>query len=323
MALAPADFGVGTFQGIPDSYDGRVITKSWTYTAALPALTDGLPTYIVSAPIPGVAYLYGQVIAGALALTPVYYSDYTTIFPGGLEATNVTNFRYAGMAMEIIPTVNAMTWTGSVQVFRGPMELALFGSAAATVGLTLTGLAPLVESTKPDAVHPFNMGCFCVSRQTQHDFPFHPVYPGTITTEIAVSQKSGGAVTTSLAGATSVVGCGSMEVIVYKIPSYLATGNLLTLRCWAFTEMQVSSASALYEYAHISPPSDPVALAIVKRAYNEIQLCVPFYENDGLWSNVLAWIKNATELLSFVPGPVGEIATGASIVAEAISRLVV
>ena len=261
--------------------------------------------------------------AGALALTPVYYADFATIFPGGAETTNATDFRYAGMAMEIIPTVNAFTWTGSVQVFRGPVELTLFGSASTTVGFTLAGLSSLCESAKPDAVHPFNMGCFCASRQTQHDFPFHQIHPGTITSEIAVSQKSGAAFTTSLAGATAVVGFGSMEVIVYKIPSYSAAGNALTLRTWAFTEMQVSSASALYEYTHISPPLDPVALALVKRAYNELQLCVPFYENDGLWSNVLSFIKTASELLSFVPGPVGEIATGTSIIAEAISRLVV
>jgi hypothetical protein len=313
---------VGTFQGIPDSYDGRVVTKTWNYTGSLPALTDGLPTYVVSLPVPGVAYFYGQVVGGALALTPVYYSDYQSLFPTGYESTNATNFRYAGQALEFIPTVNQMTWTGSVQVFRGPVELSTYAFSASAVALTLNGLSALVNSSKPDAVHPFNMGCFCVSRQTQHDFPFHQIHPSTLTSEVAVSVLSSGTSVT-LAGTTPISGCGSMEAIVYKIPSYSAAGNALTLRSWSLMELQVSSTSSLYEYSHISPAHDPVALSLVKKVYNEVQLCVPFYENEGLWSNIWSFIKQATAMLSFVPGPVGEVATGASLIAEAIDKLVV
>lgn len=320
--MAPPDFGVGTFQGIPDSFDGRVVTKTWNYTGTLPSLTDGLATYIVSLPVPGVAYFYGQVSAGALALTPVYYSDYQTLFPTAYETQNATNFRYAGQALEIIPTVNAMTWTGSVQVFRGPVEISLYGYSSSAAALSFNGLSALVNSSRPDAVHPFNMGCFCVSRQTQHDFPFHQIYPSTLTSEIANAAPTSGT-TVSFAGTTPFIGCGSMEAIIYKIPSYSAAGNALTLRSWSLMELQVSSASALYEYAHISPLHDPVALALVKKCYNEVQLCVPFYENDGLWSSIWSFIKNTAGLLSFVPGPVGEVATGASIIAEAIDHLVV
>lgn len=322
-ALAPADFGTGTFDGIPDAYDGKVVTKSWTYTAALPALTDSLPTYIVQLPVPGVAYFYGQVNAGTLALTPVYYSDYSSLFPAGYETTNASAFRYSGMALEIIPTVNSYTWTGSVQVFRGPVELSASAVSTAAIAYRLSGLTALCNSSKPDAVHPFNMGCFCVSRQTQTDFPFHAVLTETLCSEIPSAPITGGSVAVNITGsATSFTGLGSMEAIIYKIPSYSQTGNALTLRTWAFMELQVTSASALYEYAHISPAHDPMAMALVKKAFVELQLCVPFYENDGMWDSVWTFIKRASELLSFVPGPVGELATGASFITKAIDAMV-
>lgn len=224
--------------------------------------------------------------------------------------------------MEIIPLVNAMTWTGSVQVYRGPVELTPFGISSTAAALAFTGLQSLANSVKPDAVHPFNLGCYCVSRQTQPDYPFHAITPATSFNELTMIGYSGGTITCSFAGSTYMAGLGSMEAIIYKIPSYSATGNLFTLRTWAMTEMQVSSASSLYEYAHISPSHDPAALALVKKAFSEMQLCVPFYENDGLWSKVLSFIKSASAALSFLPGPVGEIATGVGMVSEAIGTLV-
>lgn len=320
-ALAPPDFGTGTFTGIPDKYDGRVLTKSFTMTTTLPALTDGLPTYIVQMPVPGVSYFYGQVVAGVLTLTPVYYPDSTTLFPNGTEATNVTSFRYGGLAMEIIPTVNAMSWTGSVQVFRGVSSVSL-SAGAATTSLVIQGLSALISSSRPDTVHPFNMGCFCTSRQTETDFPFHPIYPATNLNEMGVGSTSGGSPTLAFNGVNSFVGLGSMESIVYKIPAYTLAGNALTLRTWAHVEFQVNSTSALYEYAHFSPAYDPVALALVKKAFVEMMLCVPFYENDGLWDKILSFIRRASSMLAFVPGPVGEIAAGTSMIAEAVSSLV-
>lgn len=321
-ALSPPDFAIGTFDGIPDDYDGRVVTKSWSSIQSLPALTDGLPTYIVQLPVPGVAYFYGQVTAGALSLTPIYYSDVATLYPTGAETTNVTNFRFGGQAMEIIPTVNSMTWTGSVQVYRGSVDLApstVMISGAYSSCLTVNGLASLVNSVRPDAVHPFNMGCFCVSRQTESDFPFHPVLPAVLTGELPFT--SGGSITVSFGGSTSFYGLGSTEAIIYKIPSYSAVGNAMTLRTWQFVEFQVNSNSLLYEYSHMSPPSDAYALALVKKAFRELNVCVPYYENEGMWAKVLEFIKRTSTLLSFVPGPVGAIATGTSMIAEAISAL--
>lgn len=325
VALAAPDFGTGTFSGIPDAYDGRVITKSWTYTGSLPALTDGLDTFIVQAPVPGVAYFYGQVGAGNLVLNPVYYSDFLSVFPLAAESSNAQSFRYGGQAMEIIPTVNAMTWAGSVQVFRGEANLTLSGQAG-SCSLSIAGLSALINSKRPDAVHPFNLGCFCPSRQTQADFPFHPVNTNTVWDELYVATYSGsgaGITVSFAAGVTGFVGMGSMETIVYKIPGYNKTANSLTLRTWAYNEFQVSSSSSLYEYAHMSPMHDPFAMALVKKAYMELQLCVPFYENDGIWSKILSFIKTASGALSFVPGPMGEAAAGVGMIANALEVLTV
>lgn len=322
-ALSPPDFSIGTFQGIPDSYDGRVVTKSFTSTQSMPILTDGLTTFIVQLPIPGIAYFYGQVNAGALLLKPVYYTDYTSLFPSSQETTNVTAFRYAGQAFEIIPLVNSMNWAGSVQVIRGQVELGLAATSPSAAGITLNGLTNLVNSVKPDAVHPFNMGCYCIARQTQHDFPFHQIYPATLSDEISIVGISGSTISTSMQASQPIVGCGSMEAIVYKLPSFTTANNNFTLRTWAFLEFQVNSTSSLYEYSHISPPLDAAALVLVKKAFNELMVCVPFYENDGFWEKVLRFIHRTSEALSYVPGPVGDVAYGVSTISEAISQLIV
>lgn len=324
-ALAPPDFPVGTFQGIPDSYDGRVVTKSWNYVGSQPAFNAGYDLFIVQMPVPGVAYFWGNIASGGttLTLTPVYYADYLSLFPANNEAANVTAFRYGGQAMEIIPTVNAMTWTGSVHMYRGAIKLGTYGVTSSSIGYVLEGLEPMCNSAKPETVHPFNLGCYCASRQNEPDFPFHDITPATITSEIGVAHGTSGFAVAFAAGTNAFMGMGSMDAIVYKIPAASALGNLFTIRTWAHTEMQVTSASSLYEYAHISPPLDPVALALAKRAFEEMQLCVPFYENDGLWGKILSFIKEASATLSFLPGPYGEVATGVGLIASAVSNMVI
>lgn len=297
-----------------------MVTKSWSLTTSLPSVTDGLPTYIVQLPIPGVAYLYGQILSGNLNLTPVYFSDYSTIFPANYETTSVTSFRYAGHAMEVVPTVNAMTWTGSVQIFRGPVTLSLTAISNAATAFVVDGLGSMINSGRPDAVHPFNLGCYCASRQVQPDFPFHQITPQTVFNEVPVSNQAGG-VTVAMPAGTSFPGLGSMEAIIFKIPSYSATGNAATLRFWAHTEFQVSSASFLYEFAHMSPTHDPLAMKLLKDAFKEMQLCVPYYENDGMWDRVLNFIRRAASLAAFIPGPIGEIGYGVKVASDAIYGL--
>jgi len=312
---------MGEFQGIPDEYDGRVVTKTFTSVSNIPTFTPGGDAFIVFLPIPGYSYFYGSASAGTVTLSGIQSADYFSIFPDGLESTVVTSFRYAGAAMEIIPTVNAMSWTGSVQVFRGAVTLSIQALSASTMIYTIGGLSDLVYSQRPEAVHPFNMGCYCTTRPSTPNFEFSPVLTGTRTSEITVSSYSG-AFSCSINGSPlAFTGLGNMEAIVYKIPAYNATGNLGTIRTWSNVEFQVPSSSLLYEYSRISPPEDKLALALARRAYVELQLCVPFYENDGTWEKIWGWAKKVSSYLQYVPGPVGEVAGGFSHLANILDNI--
>ncbi len=248
------------------------------------------------------------------------YDDFASFFPTGYEAINATNFRYAGHAMEIIPLVNQMTWAGSVEVFRGAVEMTMNLQPTGSPVMEIVGLSQLVYGTRPDAIHPFNMGCYCTARPTAHDYPFTPIDVYSATSEVVIMPYSV-AKTAGFAGGQAFTGIGKYETIVYKIPSYSAATNKFSLRTWANVEYQVPTSSALYAYSHLSPPQDQMALYLARAAFQELQVCVPFYENAGLWSKILKWIQTVSTGLSFVPGTVGMIAEGVGTVATGLELL--
>lgn len=320
-ASCPADFQVGEFVGIPDEFDGHVVTKTDALVAAGPTFTEGADGYILLLPIPGVAYLYGEHTTPThISFTPVFYPNNDTVFPAAYTDKNFNKFRYGAQAMEIIPTVNAMTWTGSVQVFRGPIDMTTSAFAPGGMYTSITGPENLLWSSLPDVVHPFNHGCYCVARHTEADHPFRPIVSRTLYSELSL-PPAGVTMTWGIAGDEAFTGLGNMEAVLYKIPMYSAAGNQYTIRTWASLEYQVATSSLYYQFTHPSPAYDPLAIAMLRRLFNEIQVCVPYYENDGLWNKIWTWLSRATTALSFVPGPVGEIAGGASTMMGGISAV--
>lgn len=271
-------------------------------------------------PIPGYSYFYGELVTGNINLVPVQSDDFATMFPVGYETSTVSSYRYAGMSMEIIPTVNAMTWTGSVQVTRGVVTVSVEATSSSAMRYTVGGLGPLLFTSKPDVVHPFNMGCYCTSRPTNHDFKFLPILTNTAYSEVAITPY-GASKTAGFTTTQGFIGLGDMECIIYKIPAYSTTGNVGTIRTWANVEFTIPSTSPFYEYARLSPPEDKLALALAKRAYQEMSLCVPYYDNDNLWARVWEWAKKAAQALSYVPGPVGGVASGFSMMATGLDAL--
>lgn len=254
-----------------------------------------------------------------MQINPVYYRDYGSLFLQNFEAMNVLKFRIAGAAIEIVPTVNSMAWTGSVQVYRGPVEL------SQTVDLgemkyTITGLAPLISSYIPEAVHPFNLGCYCVAKPDGYDYEFHNVLPKIDFGEVGIDQMTEGT-PTSFGVTSSFPGMGGMQATIMKIPAYNAVANSCAVRAWSNVEFIVNPSSAFCEYSHVSPTLDPVAMALIRRAFDEIQTCVPYYENDNMWSKVLEIIKKYSRLLSVIPGPIGGVASGTSLIAESLAMM--
>jgi hypothetical protein len=324
-ALAPPDFNIGQFEGIPDKYDGKSLTQCYKAVVDISSLglTDAKDTYIIQSPIPGVSFLYGQYDSGTgtIALNPYFYPGYDTQFPLNFEDRNIESFRFGGAAIEIVPTVNAMTWTGNVQCTRGVVSLETSGYSAAAGNLCAVGLSSLLYSTKPDALHPFNQGLYAVASFADEFHTFRPIQAATLFSEVAVTSYSAGALC-NWNQSVPFMGIGGMETTVIKIPAWSATTNLGVVRTWASLEYRCGSASLYYDFQRPSAPYDPVALLLARKAMLELPTCMPYYKNAGFWEEVLKWLKTVSSMASFLPGPVGEVAAGVSIAATGLEALV-
>lgn len=307
------------FVGIPDEYNGKTLIKRYSSVQTISSigLSANLDTYILQLPTPGVAFWWAQGPGPTFTFVPVLYSDTTTLFPLGYENTNADGFRIASNTLEIIPTVNSMTWTGSIQVSKTTVY---FKEGINPVdGLpryTLGGLEAVL-GTKPTTILPFNCGAYAPSRPADVVNNFDAILSKVVNNNITISAPVGYTFNLGL-GATQFLGCGSQEVSIFKVPTYSVAGNAGIIRTWSCVEYQVNAFSALYEYQSISPPHDPLAMQLATEFFNEHSSAVPYYENENFWSKVAEWIRRVSGTLSVLPGPYGNVAKGVNMISNAL-----
>jgi len=318
---APNDFEMDSFQGIPDKYDGRVLTKRHVLTGTLTQPAAGQDIYYVLLPTPGVAYWYGTRAVGttaAITLLPVYYSDTTTLFPAGEEGSVVSGFRYASNAIEIMPTVNAMNWTGALSVWKFKPSFGAVEAGSAGTFYTVAEGFDAMNSVKPESVLPYNNGCYIVTAPSQPELPFSEVWKGTAPS-LVICHMDGAGTALTFGGTGNMIGFGTQEGVIIK-NSYVNGSNSALVRTWACVEYAVSSTSVLYEYTHISPAYDPVAMALVRKFIHAQPTAVAFFENENYWKRFLGWVKEVSGSLKVVPGVVGEVAGIANLIADTTAR---
>jgi len=324
---SPNDMEMDTFQGIPDTYDGRVLSKKCTLTQALPFTPSAtLDSFILLLPTPGVAFWYAQtnpaIPAANFTLTPVYYDGFGTLFPPGLEDTVVDEFRLASNVIEIVPTVNSMTWAGAIEVFKGPVSMSPYDdTGSGAIGLKVVGLEAML-TVKPQSVMPFNHGCYAVTAPLSDTYPFIPIAKALTSADVYAGTGVGGAVVT-FGGGQNLIGFGTQEAVFIKLPAGTSTtSNTAIVRTWSCVEYQLNSHSAFYDFASQSPCHDPIALALVREFIHTHPTAVPYYDNASFWSNFLAWVGTVSGALKVVPGLVGEVAGITNLVAKTASLYV-
>lgn len=320
---SPNDFEVDSFQGIPDDYDGRIIVKKHQAVSNMATPTAGNDAYIVLLPTPGVAYWYGSRATSstaAITLTPVYYSDFTTLFPTGDEQSVVSAFRYASNVIEIVPTVNAMSWGGAIEVWKSPVTGSIGMIQPSGVNYyTVTGMDAM-NSTKPQSVLPFNNGAYAVTTCCNAAINFTSTMRASAPAQILAYMDAASTALT-FGGANNFVGVGCQDAVFIKMP-YSTASNSALIRTWACVEYQVSPSSLLYEYSRLSPPCDPVALQLVRRFLHETPTAVPFYDNAGFWTRFNDWVRRISGALKVVPGPVGDVAGIVNLTSKTISQYI-
>jgi hypothetical protein len=320
---SPNDMEMDSFQGVPDTYDGRTIAKRFTSVSTYTSPTTALDTYILLAPTPGVAYWTATCTAGSgsatLAFAATNYPDATTLFVPGADAAQVSAFRYASNVIELVPTTNEMTWQGNIQVYKGYIEQTSYNGSTSTETTVLTGFE-VCNSVKPGAVFPYNCGVYSVTAPADPIMPWVPIVYDTPYSNI--STISANRTISFTNSGLNYLGLGKHEIVLIKLPAVsTASVNSGILRTWACVEFQVNSNSILYDYSRISPPHDPLALELARRFIHENPSAVPFYDNDTFWQRVNAWIIKTTGVLKLIPGRVGAAAGAVNLLSHTIDPM--
>lgn len=322
-AFAPPDFAANDVAGVPDSYQGPSLVKKHRFTGTI-SNQPNKDLYIVVAPVPGTSFFYldnaaATPVPAEVSFKGVNYPDTTTLFPHPAASTNYVNkFRYISNHVEIIPTVNAMSWAGSVQVWKTNLALTerpiLDPSKAPK---SVTGLQAVNALNSNQYTAPVNLGCYS-GAYNSGEFLFTPIIEGYMNLPdfLIVNEDFG-----QFAPMNSFPGMdNNFETIIIKISGTGAVSNSFIIKTWACVEYMCSPGNLLYEFSTLSP-QDKLAIELYRKVINNLPVAVAFVDNDSFWKRVLSIIKSITAGGSFIPGPIGIVSGGVSSVISGLEQL--
>nr|WRV02106.1 coat protein precursor [American nodavirus pp9ad] len=327
-AFAPPDFNTDPGKGIPDRFEGKVVTRKDVLNQSI-SFESGKDTFILIAPTPGVAYWSASVDAGSFPTSTTTFR--TTNYPGftsmfGNTATSrsdqVSSFRYASMNVGIYPTSNLMQFAGSITVWKCPIKLSTVQFPVATEPATSSLVHSLVGLDGVLAVGPDNFsesfikGVFSQSACNEPDFEFNDILEGIQTLPPSnVEIGSTGQPFTLSAGnenTSGIVGWGNMDTIVIRVSAPTGAVNSAILKAWSCIEYRPNPNAMLYQFGHDSPPLDEVALQEYRTVARSLPVAVIAAQNASMWERVKAIIKSSLAAASNIPGPIGVAASGIS-----------
>jgi len=335
-AFAPPDFNQDPGKGIPDSFEGKVLSRKDVNTSAL-SFATGNDYYLMVAPTPGIAYWIASVPVGSAlpastVFTPVPYPSYTSMFGGDVKSrsNNVASFRYVSTCAGLYPTSNMMQYAGSIQVWKFKMDLVNEVLQTGTGGntpqpcWTLTGTESATQVGPENYSDSFIKGCYSQVVCNEPDFEFSPVLENVVLvpSQPFLATDAGMAFSLGTAGGVNLTGWGHMDVLMIKVsvPTGTAVDSAM-FKTWACVEYRPTVTSAFYQFAHDSPPHDPIALATYRKVAKDVPVAVPCSQNAGFWERVLKIIRGGLGMAAMIPGPIGITATGVSGLMDMVAGL--
>lgn len=326
-AFAPPDFSGSDVKGVPDMYSGKSLIKKHRSIGDR-VFKNGKDAYFLLLPVPGFAYFYAEVAAGTPILnittfTGVPYSDNLSLFgPDSETAANIVNkFRYISNHFELIPTTNAMSWTGNIQSFRFPMQIFVrqSGQTVTTTGdlWSVSGMQSLNQSNADQYTGPFNLGCYTAAYNTGNGFSFNPILERVVAVPgvIVVGDFARLSTSTAFTGLDP-----NFDSVCIKVSGVGNDLNTCIIKTWACVEYQALPGSTVYEYQTFSA-CDPVALEMYRAIIRELPVGVSFLDNEGFWTRVLSIIRRVSGVGMALPGPYGAVASGVNMATSAIESL--
>lgn len=333
-AFAPPDFAGSDIKGVPDSYNGSSLIKKHRLTQSI-VNSAGRDTYLLLLPVPGIACYRIDLAAGANLTSsdqfdPVFYSDCATMFPNGADTTlNFNSFRYISNHIELVPTVNATQWAGSITAWKLPIAV-VTRSGIAGVGsglLTVTGLQAVNATNVNMYSGPICNGIYSGCYSGDSSFRFTNIIDDASSIPSTIQGGDFGRLRTGIMpNSTQAMGVtgfdNAFECLVVKISNNSSTlNNSFVLRSYACVEYKVSPGSALKEFESVSPCEDEEALKLYRAIVNELPVGVHYLDNDTFWQRVLDIIARLGMVGSNLPGPYGMISAGVGGIAAGIRNL--
>nr|QXV86365.1 coat protein [Nodaviridae sp.] len=324
-AFASPDFNTDPGLGIPDKFQGKVLSRKDVLTSSL-SFAAGRDTFLVVLPIPGMAVFSADVPIGTFPIAGTTFNG--SAFPGfstlfgttsDLRSANVTAFRYSSMNAGLYPTSNQMQFAGSITVWKAPIRL-----ASNVYSLTIPTTAPLttsqyvqaltglesIQAVGPENVaHSFIDGVYTTSTCNEPEFEFSDIIEGVQSLPPAgvTGPQSGQPFTidAGAAGTGGITGLGNMDAIIIRVSTPTGAVNAAVLKVWACLEYRPNPSSLLYQYGHDSPPLDELAMRQYRDVARRLPLAVIAKENAKFWEMVQRILRGTLSIARNVPGPIG------------------
>jgi hypothetical protein len=398
-AFASPDFGVDPGKGIPDKFQGMVLSIKDCSSVPI-SFSNTLDTWIIKPSSPGLAYFIGTAAPGSTptTFTAVTYPTYVTNYGTGLvPELQYTHYRYASSSMGLYSTSNFMSFNGALQVWRVDLNFAdelievpqnarlgtmshvtgsadllnvhdllktpasnstaisvgggtvwntdldtgtvkparvipgfvddgSVGPAAGTtdpiqgslVARQVTGLESITSLPPRDNYsQSFQQGAFayCIDRDMFEWQRFN-------TATKYVNTNNSGSINLEWDGTHRLLGLGNTDALVFKIAAAGSTNqNSAILRVWDCYELKPKTSSALYQFSHMSPAYDPVAMQMYREVAYKMPVAVPSSMNEIQWKRVSEILQALFKMGGYLPGPAGMISSGLGAVTAGIEGL--
>jgi len=324
-AFAAPDFPILTPSGIPDQYTGRTLVHMDRLVSSITVPTDDY--FIIVPPVPGVSHFVvpgGGIPTDQTQWEAQFYDSFDGLFGTGERTASdtVTAFRYMSQLVELVPTTNNMTWTGSISVFKIPLKCSISNYIslvdlptaptldASGANQSINGLQAVISKNSDQYTSPSNLGCFTAAHQNNNDFPFTPTFEGyrTVPKRTLASTVPAGCYGLLNGPGKNIPGFGQLDTVVIRISG--AKDNTFVLKSWASLEYQIQNSSPLYQYTIQSPLYDPAAISAYMAMVRASPNAVSYYENAGFWDFIKRSVRTISGSLAMLPGPYGQIAGG-------------
>lgn len=346
-ATAAPDFEALDLQGVPDGHSGPTVVVKQYITQTVSAIA-GQSTYYICTPQCEVAYwrltnppLIGVDWVNGQDVQPVLFPKTGYIFgsvdtiptpvteEGGSNTDQISKVRILTNAAEMTTLNNAFNQYGSITCWKVPLTTqvvtASYQNPAPDTLICIGGIDGIRKTVVESQAYtcPVRDGAYSVSMNREHEFEFnnvrdcetlssrHQAYFSTPGAAPGVRAKFNGPLATWDA---------NFDTIVFRIdvPATVVDQSFL-LKRWVTFEAQPVFNSLLWDTAHLSPERDEVALALYREMVRALPVAVPYKDNPDFWKRILEAIDDASNLLSFVPGPVGQVAKGVHAISSVLN----